>query len=50
MIFFGELGLSQPVLQAISRMGFEAATPIQEQAFVSNGGRGFYRAITDRNR
>ncbi|MDO9535902.1 MAG: DEAD/DEAH box helicase [Bacillota bacterium] len=32
MILFGELGLSQTVLQAISRMGFEAATPIQEQA------------------
>ncbi len=31
MIFFGELGLSQPVLQAVSQMGFEAATPIQEQ-------------------
>jgi ATP-dependent RNA helicase DeaD len=32
MIFFEKLGLSQPVLKAISQMGFEAATPIQEQA------------------
>jgi ATP-dependent RNA helicase DeaD len=42
MIFFGELGLSQPVLQAISRMGFEAATPIQEQAIpLAMAGRDF---------
>lgn len=42
MTFFGELGLSQPVLQAISRMGFEAATPIQEQAIpLAMSGRDF---------
>ena len=42
MIFFGELGLSQPVLQAISRMGFEATTPIQEQAIpLAMAGRDF---------
>ncbi|MEW5920149.1 MAG: DEAD/DEAH box helicase [Bacillota bacterium] len=32
MTFFKELGLSEPVLQAIARIGFEAATPIQEKA------------------
>lgn len=32
MSFFKELGLSEPVLQAIARMGFEEATPIQEEA------------------
>ena len=32
MPFFKELGLSDPVLMAVSRMGFEATTPIQETA------------------
>lgn len=32
MSFFKELGLSDTLLEAVSRMGFEAATPIQEKA------------------
>lgn len=32
MPFFKELGLSDPILKAVSRMGFEATTPIQEKA------------------
>lgn len=31
MINFGDLGLSRPVIQSISNMGFEEPTPIQEQ-------------------
>lgn len=34
MTFFQELGVSDKVLKALSRMGFEAATPIQEQVIV----------------
>ena len=32
MLSFNELGLSDPVLQALNNMGFEETTPIQEQA------------------
>ncbi|MGD0154019.1 MAG: DEAD/DEAH box helicase [Thermacetogeniaceae bacterium] len=32
MLSFNELGLSDPVLQALNHMGFEETTPIQEQA------------------
>ena len=32
MQIFEELGLSRSLLEAVSKMGFEAATPIQEQA------------------
>jgi ATP-dependent RNA helicase DeaD len=31
MISFHQLGLSEPILQAVSNMGFEEPTPIQEQ-------------------
>lgn len=31
MVTFTELGLGQPVLQAIANMGFEEPTPIQMQ-------------------
>ena len=32
MMLFKELNLSKPILSAIEEIGFEQATPIQEQA------------------
>ena len=32
MATFAELGLSKPILEALSHLGYEEPTPIQEQA------------------
>ena len=32
LVVFDDLGLSEPVLQAVKKLGFEAPTPIQERS------------------